>query len=222
MRTIYLSIITFLAASCTSQKIVRPLQEGEQQVSANLGGPLIGFAGAVIPVPLTSINCAKGISDSLTLHGGIQTTSLLYKTLQLDAGATYGFIKPDGWKPGLSASGSLNFLTDFREGNPKIYPQIDVNAYWDYASNNFMYLGITNWIEFQQTMTDGQEQRKQLLSGIQFGNTFSTEKWNYTIESKWLAPTRNSTNLVVDYRSYKLGGESRGAVGIYVGFARKF
>ena len=223
MRNIVLAIsIALVAVSCTSQKIVRPLETGEQQVSANLGGPLIGFGGLTIPVPLTSVNYARGLSDSLTIHGGLQTTSLLYKTLQVDAGATYGLLKPDGWKPGLSASASLNFLTDFREGNPKLYPQLDANAYWDYGTNHFMYVGITNWIEFSATMTDGQEQRKQILSGIQFGNTFTTEKWNYTLESKWLAPTRNSGDLVVDYRSYKLNGESRGAVGIYVGIARRF
>ena len=214
--------IAIASASCTTQKVVRPLQEGEQQISGNLGGPLIGFAGTVIPIPLTSVNYARGLSDSLSIHGGLQTTSLLYKTLQVDAGATYGFLKPDGWKPGLSASASLNFLSDFREGNPKLYPQIDANAYWDYGTDNFMYLGVTNWIEFSKTMADGQEQRKHVLSGIQFGNTFSTEKWNYTIESKLLAPTRNTTNLVVDYRNYKFSGESKGAVGVYIGIARKF
>ena len=209
-------------SACTSQKIVKPLHRGEHQVSANLGGPLIGFAGTTIPIPLTSINYARGLSDSLTVHGGLQTTSLLYKTIQLDAGATYGLLKPSGWKPGLSVSGSLNFLSDMRAGNPSIYPQLDANLYWDYGKSHFMYVGSTNWIELRGAKAHGENQDTRVLTGIQFGNTFSKNKWSYTIESKWLAPARSSLYSVVNYKSYNLAGEPRGAVGMYLGVARKF
>jgi hypothetical protein len=214
------AIIT--TSACTSQKIVKPLEKGQQQVSANLGGPLIGFGGLTIPVPLTSVNYARGITDSLTIHGSLQTTSLIYKTIQLDAGATYGILQPKGWKPGLSVSGSLNVLTDMREGNARLYPQLDANLYWEYGSDNFMYLGSTNWIELVGTKAHEQTQEKRILSGIQFGNTWVTPKWSFTAESKWLAPTRSSLYSVVDYKSYSLAGEPRGAVGIYFGIARRF
>ena len=219
----YLFLATLLSASaCTTQKIVKPLDRGQQQVSANLGGPLIGFGGLTIPIPLSSINYARGLTDSLSIHAGLQTTSLLYKTIQLDAGVTYGILKPDAWKPGLSVSGSLNFLADMREGNLSLYPQLDANLYWDYGKSHFMYVGSTNWIELRGTKAHERTQQKRLLTGIQFGNTFTTSKWNYTIESKWLAPTRSSLYSVVNYKSYNFGGEPKGAVGIYFGVARKF
>lgn len=205
---------------CVPQKIVKPLQTGQKQLNASIGGPLIAFAGTTIPIPLTSINYAQGVTDSLTFHGGLQLTSLAYKTIQLDAGATYGIIKPKGWQPGLSASGSLNVLTDLRETAFRIYPQLDVNAYWDYGQNHFMYFGVTNWIELNGNRAHEEEQNQQILSGIQFGNTFTQGKWSFTLESKWLAPTRNTRNLTIDYKTYQLGGEPKGAVGVYFGITK--
>ena len=201
---------------------MKPLDRGQQQVSANLGGPLIGFGELTIPIPLTSISYARGLSDSLTIHGGLQTTSLLYKTIQLDAGVSYGILKPKGYIPGLSISGSLNFLADMREGNPSLYPQIDANLYWDYGKSHFMYVGSTNWIELRGIKAHERPQEKRLLTGIQFGNTWTTAKWGFTAESKWLAPSRSSLYSVVNYKSYNFGGEPKGAVGVYFGVARRF
>lgn len=218
---LFLCILVVLGA-CTSQRVVKPLNQGSSQIQANLGGPLIGFAGTTIPIPLTSVGYAYGLRDSLTLHGGVQLTNLAYQNLHLDAGATYGFLRPKGWLPGFSGSLSLNYLTDFREANSRLYPQIDANMYWDYGTSHFMYFGITNWIEVSSSRAHNEPIEQRLLSGFQFGNTFTTNKWNYTIESKWLAPTRNSNDLVVDYKTYSLGGERKGAVGLYFGISRNF
>ena len=217
-----LILLLIVISGCTSQKIVKPLQKGQQQVRANLGGPLIGFGELTIPIPLTPINYARGMSNKLTIHTGLQTTSLLYRTIQVDAEATYGMLKNEGWVPGISISGTLNFLTDVREGNARLYPQLDANIYWDYGKDHFMYVGSTNWIELNNTRAHNRPQSKRLLTGIQFGNTWNNPKWSYTAESKWLAPTRSSLYSVVDYKTYSWGGEPMGAVGLYFGIARKF
>ena len=209
-------------SSCNTQRIVKPLEKGNHQIQANLGGPLIGFAGTTIPIPLTSVGYAYGLTDSLTIHSGVQLTNLAYQNLQYDLGLTYGFLKPNGWIPGLSGSMALNYLRDFRQGNQALYPQLDANLFWDYGNNHFMYLGTTNWIEFGSNRSHNEPIEQRLLSGIQFGNTFCTDKWNFTIESKWLAPTRNSNNLSVDYKTYSISGERKGAVGLYFGISRNF
>jgi hypothetical protein len=223
-KVIPLLFICGLAAwsSCTTQRIVKPLDRGTSQVQANFGGPLIGFAGTTIPIPLTSVGYAYGVTDSLTIHTGLQLTNIAYQNLHYDVGATYGFLKPNGWAPGISSSISLNYLRDFRQGNQRIYPQLDANLFWDYGERHFMYLGTTNWIEMSSNLAHNEPIESRFLSGIQFGNTFSTPKWNYTIESKWLAPTRNSNDLTVDYKTYSIGGERKGAVGLYFGISRNF
>lgn len=218
----FLILVACTLGACTAQRVVKPLAKSEQQISVNLGGPLIGFGSLTIPIPLSSINYANGISDKLTVHGGLQTTSLLYRTFQLDAGATYGLLENKGWTPGVSISGSINVLSDMREHNSRLYPQLDANLYWDYGKNHFMYVGSTNWIELRNTKAHDEFQEKRILSGIQFGNTWNTDRWSYTVESKWLAHTRSSLNSVVDYKTYSFGGEPLGAVGLYFGIARRF
>ena len=53
---------------------------------------MIGFGGLTIPIPLTTVGAGYGLQDNLTLHGHLHTTSLLYGTLQMDAGATYALL----------------------------------------------------------------------------------------------------------------------------------
>lgn len=221
MKWIYVTFLIVVAQACTVQQVVKPLEKGKKQVSGNFGGPLIGFAGTTIPIPLTSIGYAQGISDSITLHANLQLTSIAYKNIHLNTGATYGLLKPNGWKPGISTSVSANILTDVRIGNWSVYPQIDINSYWDY-NNHFMYFGLTNWIELSGNKAHNEEQQKRMLTGIQFGNTWNTNKWSYSIESKWLAPTRNTEDLTINYKTYRFNNEPKGAVGIYFGLARKF
>ncbi|MBK6342587.1 MAG: hypothetical protein IPF41_08375 [Flavobacteriales bacterium] len=43
-------------------------------------------------------------------------------------------------------------------------------------------------------------------------------KWNYTIESKWIAPFTSNEKLVVDY----ISPGSRGALGLYLSTTRLF
>lgn len=218
----FLASLLVLANACTSQRIVRPLEKGQSAVSAHLGGPLIGFAGTTIPIPFTSLSYAKGITDSLTVFGGTQLTNLAYQNLHLALGAAYGILKPNGWIPGVSLSATLNFLSDFRQFNARLYPQLDANVYWNYGTDHLMYVGTTNWVELNNTRAHNETQEKRLLSGIQFGNTFSTKKWMYTIDSKWLAPSRNTNDLTINYKTYSFGGEPKGAVGLYFGITRKF
>jgi hypothetical protein len=44
------------------------------------------------------------------------------------------------------------------------------------------------------------------------------QKWQPSIEVKWIAPNQSSENLVVDY----IAPGSKGAIGIYLGILRKF
>jgi hypothetical protein len=61
-----LLLFIFGAQSCAPSRIVKPLEKGEQSLTANLGGPLIKFGSAPIPIPLTSVMYARGISNKTT------------------------------------------------------------------------------------------------------------------------------------------------------------
>ena len=222
MKILLLPIVVIsllLIQSCTSSRVVRPLKKGEQQISANLGGPLLGFAGMTIPMPLTSIAYARGITNDLTGFMGVHTTSMLFGVIQTDIGACYNVYHPDSSQFGVSVSPALNIAYDKWEKNSKLWPSVDINAYWEFTPNkSFIYTGVSNWFEFAKERAHGEKQEHKWLINPHLGYTYVRNKWNYNIETKWLVPNIGTKPNVVDYRG--VGG--KGAIGLYFTFTRKF
>ena len=209
----------FLFHSCAPSRIVRPLEKGEKQVSAHLGGPLMGFVGTVIPMPLTSVSYAHGVSDKVTVFGGIHTTAMLYGVFQTDIGVCYNLYKQDSSRFGLSVSPVINMAYDKWEGNFKFWPEIDINAYWEFnPKKSFAYLGVSNWFELVSKRAHDESQENRWIVNPHLGYTYVRKKWNYNFETKYLVPYLDTKPNVVDYKG--VGG--KGAVGIYFTFTRKF
>lgn len=217
---ILFSIVALLSLSaCTPSRFVRPLEKGQTAISADLGGPLIKFAGTTLPIPLSSISVGHGFSSTCTGYAGIHTTALLYKTVHLDVGFTKQLSEAKGWRPGFSVSPMLNFMMSTRDKEYRIFPQLDVNAFWNYGKkNHYCYMGIANFIETKAVRAYGQAQSANVIPNFHVGNTFNRPKMNYTLEAKYLAPFLSNTDKVVNYRSI---GE-RGAIGVYFSVAKKF
>jgi hypothetical protein len=216
--TVILGSILFIQ-SCAPSRVVRPLNKGERQVSANLGGPLFEFAGTTIPLPLTAISYAQGVSDKVTVFGGLHTTAMLYGVFQTDIGACINLYHPDSSQFGLSVNPVINMAYDKWEGNFKLWPVIDVNAYWEFKKDkSFTYIGISNWFELASQRAHGVTQENRWLINPHLGVTYLRQKWNYNIETKWLVPNVDTQPNVVDYK----GVNGMGAIGIYFTFTRKF
>jgi hypothetical protein len=221
MKLIYtLALAGLIAlASCAPTRFVQPLEKGQVAVTGHLGGPLIGFGGATIPIPFTSLGAGWGISNTTTAFGNLHTTALAYGVVQVEAGVLHSFLRPDGWRPGISAAATANFMADVWEGNTKLFPQLDANAYWTYGKRqNFFYLGTSNWIDLARTRAHEEPQPNHWIFNLQAGHTFVRPKWNWVLEAKYLAPFHSNQNIVVDYASF---GRT-GAIGAYVGVMRKF
>ncbi len=211
--------VILLFHSCAPSRIVRPLEKGERQVSANLGGPSMGFAGTVIPMPLTSLSYAHGVSDDVTAFGGVHTTAMLYGVIQTDIGVCYNLYHSDSSKFGLSVNPVANFAYDTYEGNFKFWPEVDLNAYWEFKpKKSFVYLGVSNWFELASKRAHDEPQENRWLYNPHIGYTYVRSKWNYNFETKYLVPNVDTKPNVVDYKG--IGG--KGAVGIYFTFTRKF
>lgn len=205
--------------SCAPSRVVRPLEKGERQVSANLGGPLFDFAGTTIPLPLTAISYAQGVTDNVTVFGGIHTTAMLYGVIQTDIGACINLYHSDSSQFGLSVNPVVNMAYDKWEGNFKLWPEIDINAYWEFKpKKSFTYVGVSNWFELASERAHGETQENRWLINPHLGYTYVRNKWNYNFETKWLVPNVDTKPNVVDYKG--IGG--KGGVGIYFTFTRKF
>ena len=135
---ISISFLLLLIIGCAPSRFVKTLDQGEMAVNGSLGGPLINLFGATIPIPYTTLGMGYGIKDDLTGFGAIHSTSLVFSTLQLDLGVTKRWMLPDSTKkyiPGISSTLALNSMLDLKEGAFDLYPEIDVNAYWNYSKN---------------------------------------------------------------------------------------
>lgn len=210
-------VLPILWWSCAPSRVVKPLEKGEKTASVNLGGPLIHFAGTAIPVPLTSVMFAKGVTTKTTAFGSLHLTSLAFGVFQTDIGVCTQLYKNDSKKFGITANPVLNLSIDRWEWKGKIWPELDINAYKQFGTKHFVYAGLTNWFEPSGVRPHNETQTQRLFVNPQLGYTLMRKHWNYTLEVKWLAPNRQNIPNVVDY----IGINHKGAVGVYLNFTKK-
>jgi hypothetical protein len=207
------------AQSCAPSRIIKPLEKGEQSLSTNLGGPLIKFGSAPIPIPLTSVMYARGLDNKTTAFGSLHTTSLLFGVIQTDIGICREIYTSEKLQLGLSVNPVLNFAFDTWEANAKLWPELDLNIHKDlFSKKGFVYLGAANWFEFSSTRAHGETQKTHWLINPHIGFNWAPKKWAYNIEAKYLAPGKNNQPNVVDY----IGIQGKGALGVYFSIAKKF
>lgn len=219
-----ITLITFLSIlwSCAPSRFIEPVEEGKLAVGATFGGPVIEFAGAPIPIPLTSIEAGYGYKDNLTISGGLHTTAMFFGDLQVDLGATYQFLDQDRYIPNVSVSPSLNTVWDIGDKKVKSWPVIDLNAYWNYGKrNSYVYFGANNFIELSPKKALDQDQPTPILFNPQIGHVLKgvDRKWELVTEIKFLSPFSRNTYAFIPYKS--LTG-SYGATGIFIGYRRYF
>ncbi|MEA3496342.1 MAG: hypothetical protein U9R42_09945 [Bacteroidota bacterium] len=218
-RTIY--FLSFLIiVSCAPSRFVQPLEQGTHSVGFNAGGPLIEYSGKTIPVPLTGLFYGYGYKENLTLFGSLHTTSLAFGNFQTDIGATYKFLEQDKFIPSLSVSPVANIVFHFNDPNFKIWPQVDLNAYWEHGKNkNYLYLGISNWFELSGKKAHDEATLDRWLINPHIGYTYNTNSFSYSLEMKFLGLSHNNEYVFVPYQSFT--GNS-GATGIFLGITKRF
>ena len=220
----FILIVVIGFSSCAPTRYVKPLKEDQIAINGSFGGPLINVFGASIPIPLTSVGVGYGVSEKVTGYVSLQTTTLFYGVVHLDGGLNLNILKTDSMNrliPGISAGVGLNAIYNLWDKGFKVFPMLDVNAYWDYSrkKENFAYIGLNNWIDMSTTRVHRVPQENHWIFSPAIGHVFANEKWDFTTEFKWLAPSYSNQKLVVDY--VKPTG-TKGAMGIYLGLNRKF
>lgn len=213
---IILQLICILC-SCAPTRFVKPLDKKQQAVILAVGGPVIDYNNLPIPMPILTATYGYGIDSTLTGFTSVNITSALYGNLQLELGVTKRLLKQNGRVPGVSINPVANFI--YRKGASKLYPQLDVNAYWDYnRARNFFYVGLSNWFELAGKRAYEEDQPNHWLITPMIGETFVRRKWNYNLELKLIAPNLSNAGVV----DYKTPTNHHGALGIYFGITRKF
>jgi hypothetical protein len=222
MKYTTLLFLGLFAVACAPTRFIEPVEEGKLAAGAAFGGPLIDFAGAPIPVPLTSLEVGYGFKENLTFFGGIHTTAAVFGNLQVDLGGTYKFLDQDRFKPNISVSPSLNTIWDIYDKKIKAWPVIDFNAYWNYGDKmNYVYVGANSFVELSAVRALEQDQPTPLLFNPQIGHVLKGKerKWEFITEIKFLSPFSKSAYSFVPYRS--ITGDY-GATAIFLGYRYYF
>jgi len=207
-----------LLSGCSTSRLVRPLKADEQLLGFSAGGPLFKYSETTIPMPLSSFFYARGFTDRTSGFASLHTTSLLYGVFQTDIGVCHQLYRNDERRIGVTANPVLNLAIDRWERHLKVWPQVDMNAYWELKSKeSFLYVGFSNWFELSayKEVNDEKEFRHWIINP-HLGFQYKRNQWVFIIESKFLAPHVNNTSNVVEYT----GMLDRGALGIYLGVNR--
>lgn len=219
LKRLVVSLLVATLASCAPNRFVKPLDKGQQAAGLSLGGPLIKYGSATIPMPLLSATYGYGFDSTLTGFGGLNITSAFYGNVQLDLGVTKKLLSQKGYIPAVSITPVANIIYRNKDAK-KFYPQLDINAYWELNHNrNLLYAGVSNWFELSGKKAYDKEQPNHWLFTPQVGHVFMRRKWDITIEAKVIAPHISYQSNVAEYQS-PLG--KNGAFGIYFGYTRKF
>jgi hypothetical protein len=199
--------------------MVKPLAAKQKALTASLGGPVIGFGNAVIPVPFTSVGFAYGVNDKSTLSTRVHTTSALFGVAHVETGFLRQLRAAAGFTPGISVNGQASWMFDGWNHRFRAYPQVDVNAWWNVGSQgSYWYVGATTWYEAMAQGTGGRTQSTRFIPAAHSGFSRERTKWSMRVEAKYLAPFNSNQSLTIDY---KAPGNS-GAFGIYLSLMRKF
>jgi hypothetical protein len=213
-----------LVIGCTSSRHVKTLEKGQTAVSGSIGGPLIKLFGTTLFIPFTTLEVGHGIREDITVFGGLHTTSLLFSTLQTDIGITKRWLKPDSLNrfiPGISTTLVANSMINLKGEGFDFFPELDINAYWNYRSNksHIIYAGVGNWFDLKSNRSHNEPQTTHWIFNPHIGHNWESTNWNYNVEFKYIAPNFSNENIVVDYA--RVFGK-KGAAGVYFGITRRF
>ncbi len=220
MRTnILLISITTLIYACSPGRYVKPLEKKQQAVNVSLGGPLIKYGAATIPIPFLTANYGYGIDSTLTAFGSANITAALFGNAQVELGVTKQVMKQNKYIPAISISPVLNIIYKNKDAK-KLYPQLAINAFWEYGKHkNLIYAGLDNWFELSSKRAYGINQPNHWIFMPMIGHSFNNKKWNFNLEAKIIAPNISNEILVADYVT---PFKTHGALGVYFGCTRKF
>jgi len=198
--------------SCAPTKIVAPLQEGQVQVGATLGSPMVNSGS----IPLMGIYAAKGISNSTTAYGAAQLSSALFGTIQLDGGVVKGMRPSRGILPGLSYSYGGNLFVSSRDYATRIYPETGINVFWQQGAH-ILNVSANTWVDPTWFLTE--YNRGQILAPSLGAGYRLRYKWiEFQTEYKIVNPTRE----IMIPQAYVPSTFGLGGRGLYWGIAINF
>lgn len=217
IRILTILSISSLLFSCGPSKFVEPIAYKQLSIGGHFGGPALDY-GIPIPLPISAIEIGYGLDTNVTVFGTLHTTSIIFGNFQTDLGATFKVLNQKTYRPNISISPGFNFIYSFSSDLAKLWPTLDLNAYWNYGNRkNYFYFGVNNYFELSKAMANGQDQVNHWLYNPQIGHVLKGKNGNgqFTAEIKWLGPNHENDFAFIPYATPQ---GNNGAIGVYFGY----
>jgi hypothetical protein len=151
-----------LLAGCGATRAIAPLERGQHQVYADLGGPLVKYGSNPIPVPFANVGWAYGIDGRSNVHAAVNPASAAILGVPgVNAGYAREVLSADGARPRVMLdSTAWVFFGDNKAGEPKggtrWFQDVSAIATWDIARRNggTPHRVYTGWNLFVQPLPE--------------------------------------------------------------------
>jgi hypothetical protein len=155
-----LTLVLLLGApGCATFSGARPLEPGETELGVSVGGPILQFGGAAIPVPNLNLQgrhgLARPLDRPLDIAYGLNLTALPFGILQGHVGVNWLLIHQRKAAPALAVTYNQFFATNAPglPSKPKGEPagwaanQIELNVSW-LIKEQLIYAGLAQYFDF--------------------------------------------------------------------------
>ena len=209
----YIPLVALLGAACATTQAARPVGRGNTRISASLGGPLVQFGGAPVPLPITTVGVAHGVSDFVDVHGEVHPTAALFGIAGLSGGVAL--------HPLSSHRGALTFGASLNAfGNPSdgvLFADLWVAGGGHAASWLWLGGGLHNGLRLAGTGSIN-EQTPWAPTVFGLASFLVSRRVALNVEARWYAVASCGGCVAPDY--YPLG--DRGALGVLLGVDYQF
>ena len=219
MRMFYLIMFIFIVLiniSCSSIRMVRPLQVSEQRINLSMGGPMIDNMGFPMPLPVISMDYQYGLFTNITIGGAFHITPAVFNIFGMfEVDSAFGLLEQSGFIPSLT--GQLNFIlmSDLKTSF-YIFPQVVIIPSWRINDYFMLYCGVSSIIILYP--------KTQGLGNNWFAFSFPVglqlDLGNFAINAECgiSSPFSNNKNLVLSY----IGFGDYGALAPYISLSYRF
>jgi hypothetical protein len=195
--------------SCGTVQPVRVLPQGQTELVAALGGPVLPQSSPTIVVPYLTLGAMHGVSEEVTLVGNFHALMAAFGVAGVDVGAAARVVKQNGAVPELTAKAQAYVFSNFKV--TRLFPYLALNASYALGERgeHLVYGGVENVLQFSGSPT----YFLNPLIGVQLG---VSERVKLQAEGKWMAANVFTGNGIFEAQS-SIG--NTGSVAAYIGFS---
>jgi hypothetical protein len=213
-RLITVGLLAF--TGCGTMNSARPLSPGEHALGVTLGGPMVEFSGAYIPLPNLIVEGRSGLNPlagrPLDLNYGLNLTGMAFGVVGLHGGASWQLVEQDGFVPAVTLSDRLwlynNYLDLRKDASQRRLWAVDqIEFTGSYAvGRSLVYFGLAEYLDFAMpdlvlTPFLGSEIRPGDRVGLQLELRHYGINQVQPVETvTWLSPGSGAVGVLLGFR----------------------